>query len=77
MEQFVRGMTFNNVAMMVPWLTKRVEENRDILGEDWWPYGIKTNRAALDAILRYHHEQGLTRRRFTVEDLFVPYLLDT
>ncbi len=76
-EQFVRGITFNNMAVMVPWLTKRIEENRDLLGEDWWPYGIKANRAALDAILRYHHEQGLTQRRFTVEDLFVPYLLDS
>ncbi len=76
-EQFIRGMTFNNMAMMVPWLTKRIEENRDVLGEDWWPYGMKANRTALDAILRYHHEQGLTRRRFTVEDIFVPYLLGT
>ena len=70
-------MTFNNMALMVPWLTKRIEEDRAVLGEDWWPYGIKANRAALDSILRYHHEQGLTRRRFTVEDIFVPYLLDT
>ena len=77
MEQFVRGMTFNNMAMMVPWLTKRIEEDRDVLGKNWWPYGIEANRTALDAILRYHHEQGLTRRRFTVEDLFVPYLLGT
>ena len=77
MEQFVQGMTFNNMAVMVPWLTKRIEEDRAVLGDDWWPYGIKANRAALDAILRYHHEQGLTRRRFAVEDLFVSYLLDT
>ena len=76
-EQLVRGMTFNNMAVMLPWLTKRIEEYRDVLGEDWWPYGIAANRTALDAILRYHHEQGLTRRRFTVEDIFVPYLLDT
>ena len=77
MEQLVQGMTFNNMAVMVPWLTKRIEEDRTVLGEDWWPYGMKANRAALDAILRYHHEQGLTKRRFTVEDLFVPYLLGT
>ena len=35
------------------------------------------NREAIDVILRYHHEQGLTRRRFRAEDIFVPYLLDT
>jgi hypothetical protein len=76
-EQLVKGMTFNNMGVMIPWLTKRIEENRDVLGEDWWPYGIQANRKALDAILRYHHEQGLTKRRFTVEEIFVPYLLDT
>jgi hypothetical protein len=76
-EQIVKGMTFNNMGVMIPWLTKRIEESRDVLGEDWWPYGIRANRKALDAILRYHHEQGLTKRRFTVEEIFVPYLLDT
>ena len=77
MEQLVRGMTFNNMAVMVPWLTRRIEEDRALLGQDWWPYGIAANRAALDAILRYHHEQGLTSRRFSIEELFVPCLLDT
>jgi hypothetical protein len=62
---------------MVPWLTKRVEDDRALLGDDWWPYGIEANRTALDAVLRYHHEQGLTPRRFTIEEIFVPELLDT
>ena len=76
-EQYVKGMTFNNMTMMLPWLTKLIGDNRDLLGHDWWPYGIDANRAAIDAVLRYHHEQGLTDRRFTVEDVFVPCLLDT
>ncbi|MGV0040361.1 4,5-dihydroxyphthalate decarboxylase [Mycobacterium colombiense] len=76
-EQLVKGMTFNNMASMVPWLTKRIENDRDLLGHDWWPYGVSANRAALDAVLRYHYEQGLTSRRFTCEDVFVDYLLDT
>jgi hypothetical protein len=76
-EQYVKGMTFNNLAVMLPWITKLIGDDRDILGEDWWPYGVETNRAAIDAILRYHHEQGLTKRRFTIEDIFVPGLLDT
>ena len=76
-EQYVKGMTFNNMMTMLPWLTKLIGDNRDILGQDWWPYVVMANRAAVDAILRYHHEQGLTTRRFTVEDVFVPNLLDT
>jgi len=76
-EQYVKGMTFNNMTMMLPWLTKLIGDNRELLGEDWWPYGIEANRAAINAVLRYHHEQGLTKRRFTIEDVFVPGLLET
>ena len=76
-EQYVKGMTFNNMTTMLPWLTKLVDDDRALLGDDWWPYGIRRNRAAIDAVLRYHHEQGLTKRRLTIEDVFVPDLLDT
>ena len=70
-------MTFNNMNMMRPWLTTLIGENRDLMGDDWWPYGIKANRAAIDAVLRFLHEQSLTKRRFRMEDVFVPRLLDT
>ena len=76
-EQYVKGMTFNNGALMLPWVTKLIGEDRALLGDDWWPYGVAPNRAAIEAVLRYHHEQGLTTRRFAVEDVFVPGLLDT
>ncbi len=76
-ERYVRGMTFNNMDLMLPWLTELIGESRALLGPDWWPYGIGQNRAALEAILRYHYEQGLTRRRFAIEDVFAPGLLDT
>ncbi len=76
-EQYVTGMTFNNMTVMLPWLTKLIGDDRDLLGDDWWPYGVRANWAAIDAVLRYHHEQGLTKRRFSIEDVFVPSLLDT
>ena len=58
-------------------MTELTGDNRDLPGEDWWPYGIKANRAAIDAVLRDHHEQGLTRRQVTIEEVFVPALLET
>lgn len=76
-EELARGMTFNNMAVMVPWLTGLLARDRELLGTDWWPYGVAANRTAVDAVLRYHHEQGLTGHRFTAEEIFVPYLLDT
>ncbi len=76
-EQYVKGMTFNNMTVMLPWLTKLIGDDRELLGNDWWPYGIEHNRAAIDAVLRYHHKQGLTRKRFAIEEVFVPSLLGT
>jgi hypothetical protein len=76
-SQYVKGMTFNNMTMMVPWFSQLMTENRALLGQEWWPYGIKANREPLDAYLRYHFEQGLSSRRLTIEDVFVPELMDT
>jgi 4,5-dihydroxyphthalate decarboxylase len=42
------------------------------MGDEHWPYGMAPNRTTLDAFLRYHHEQGLSIRRFTPEEIFAP-----
>jgi hypothetical protein len=76
-EQYVKGMTFNNMSIMLPWCSNLIDEDRALLGDDWWPYGIQRNRSAIDVVLRYHYEQGLTKRRLTIEDVFFPDLLDT
>jgi 4,5-dihydroxyphthalate decarboxylase len=57
---------------MLPWLYDEVERTRRVLGTDFWPYGLERNRRTLEVFLRYAHEQGLTGRRLTPEELFVP-----
>jgi 4,5-dihydroxyphthalate decarboxylase len=76
-EQYTRNMIFNNMATMIPWVSKLIDDDRSLLGEDWWPYGLEANRKAVDTFLRYHFEQGLSKRRLTCEDIFVPKLLGT
>jgi hypothetical protein len=76
-EQYERGHIFNNMATMFPWFTHLLEEDKAILGDDWWPYGIAANRKAVEAVLRYQYEQGITRRLFTIEDIFVQDLIAT
>ncbi|BBA97494.1 putative 4,5-dihydroxyphthalate decarboxylase [Actinacidiphila reveromycinica] len=71
------GATKQHMGLITPWFSALFERNRRLLGDDWWPYGITANRTALDTFLRYHHEQGLSKRRLTCEDVFVPELLDT
>ena len=57
---------------MLPWLTSHVEETRALMGDDFWAYGFECNRASLATFLRYHHEQGLSKRLLEPEELFAP-----
>jgi 4,5-dihydroxyphthalate decarboxylase len=58
------------MTTMLPWTVPQVEEAKAEMGEDWWPYGLEPNRHVLETFLRYHHEQGLSKRLFKPEELF-------
>jgi 4,5-dihydroxyphthalate decarboxylase len=70
-ERAMHGLRETHVlASMLPWQVSHVEEARQVIGEDWWPYGLEANRHVLETFLRHHHEQGLSKRRFTPEEIF-------
>ena len=63
-----------NNPRIVPlaWYREAWEEQEEILGPDPWEYGLTDkNRHTLETIAGYSHEQGLTRRRWTADELFV------
>ena len=60
------------LRFMLPWLIPGLEEARALLGEDYWSYGLEANRHVLETFLRYHHDQGLSRRQYAPEELFAP-----
>jgi 4,5-dihydroxyphthalate decarboxylase len=60
----------------LPWVNLDLEFARQVLGEDVYPYGVKKNLPTLEAAALYAHEQGLTRRRFAVNELFAPETLE-
>jgi 4,5-dihydroxyphthalate decarboxylase len=61
---------------MLPWLTSHVEETEKLMGRDFWPYGYEPNIHALSTFLRYHHEQGLSKRLLTPKEIFAPESLE-
>jgi len=65
------------LAAMVPWLIQEIEHTHDVLGEDYWPYGVERNRQCLSVFLRYLAEQDLLRRPVRLEELFAAELLHT
>jgi hypothetical protein len=77
MQEYRTGRIFNHIDVMMPWISSLYDDNRGLFGDDWWPYGVAANCASIDAFLRWHYEQGLSRRRLTCEDIFVPELVNT
>jgi 4,5-dihydroxyphthalate decarboxylase len=61
---------------MLPWLHDEVARTREILGEDYWPYGLERNREVLRTFLRYSYDQGLAARPVEPEELFAPETLE-
>ena len=74
-KSYRAGETFFGVPFMVPWLAALQERNRALMGEDPWAYGVAPNRKALETYLRHHWEQGLSQRRWTIEEIFAPETL--
>jgi hypothetical protein len=60
------------LRFMEPWLIQHLEESRELLGRDYWSYGLAENENVLDVFLGYHHAQGLSRKRYGPADLFAP-----
>ena len=56
----------------MPFVEERVAEARELMGDDYWPYGVEANRKTLETFLRHHHAQGLSSRLVKVEELFHP-----
>jgi 4,5-dihydroxyphthalate decarboxylase len=61
---------------MLPWAGAHVEEAQREMGDDFWPYGLERNRKTLETFLRYHFEQGLSKRLLTPDELFAPEALE-
>jgi 4,5-dihydroxyphthalate decarboxylase len=61
----------------LPFVEEQLKATRELMGEDFWPYGVEPNRTALEAFLRHHHSQGISPRLMKVEELFHPATLET
>ena len=55
-----------------PWVGKELEDTRELMGDNYWPYGIDANRKVLEALFQYSYEQGLASCQLTIEELFRP-----
>jgi 4,5-dihydroxyphthalate decarboxylase len=54
------------------WAAAAVNEQRELMGENYWPYNIENNRRTLDAIAQFAYEQGLSPSRIDYNSFFHP-----
>ena len=54
----------------VPWAPAIAAEWNERFGADPFPYGLEANRKTLEAFCRFAHDQGVTAKRLTPDDLF-------
>jgi 4,5-dihydroxyphthalate decarboxylase len=54
------------------WIAAAIAEQRELMGENYWAYNIENNRAVLEAMTQYSHEQGLSPSRIDYMTFFHP-----
>lgn len=63
------------LPVSMPWVFEFADSVRDLMGSDFWPYGVEKNKASIEALCRYSFDQGLSPRQVSVEELFAPNVL--
>ena len=66
----------NALMVTLPWLSAETHATQEVMGNDFWRYGVDESRHEIEALCQYLHEQGLTDRKVSVEELFVPATMD-
>ena len=73
---FEQMLDTSALRLALPWLVAELEAIMRLMGPDFWPYGIEANIKTLEAATLYSYEQGLTPRKLSIEELFIPATLD-
>ena len=60
----------------LPWYTQEMESTIELMGNNFWPYGIEANRKTLEALFKYSYDQGLANKNLTIDELFAKSSLD-
>ena len=58
--------------LIISWASAAVDEQRALMGENYWAYNIDNNRLALEAMTQFAYEQGLSPTRIDFQSFFSP-----
>lgn len=60
----------------LPWYTQEMESTIELMGNNFWPYGLEANRKTSETLFRYSYDQGLAKKELSVNELFANAALD-
>ena len=60
----------------LPWYGQEFNETRELMGANFYPYGLKASQSSFEAAFRYVYEQGLSKRKVGLEEMFEKSTLD-
>ncbi len=64
--------TENEPKIPLPWGPESYQLTLDLMGKDYWSYGVPNNPRSLKALLDGAFEQGLLKRELKVDEIFDP-----
>jgi len=56
----------------LPFVEEQLKAARELMGPDYWSYGVEPARRTLETFVKAHYAQGLSARPMSVEELFHP-----
>jgi 4,5-dihydroxyphthalate decarboxylase len=60
----------NALLVTLPWLEPETVETEQLMGRDFWKYGVKENKKEIEALTQYSFEQKLVDRKVDIAELF-------
>lgn len=78
-KSFALGRLADTSATKVtlPFVEEQLKAAKELMGEDYWSYGVPANRATLETFLRHHYGQGLSARTMSIDEIFHPTTYET
>jgi len=58
--------------LITSWVAAAIDEQREVMGENYWSYNIEDNVRSLEAMMEFAHQFGLTPTKLDYEDFFHP-----
>lgn len=60
----------------LPWPEVYAQDAVQLMGSDFWRYGVGENAKDIETLARYSYEQGLSTRQLTAEEIFHPSVFE-